>query len=165
MDGYIQGDEFAEQDDELESAGLHRTENGESASELDDEISLEDEAFMDVVDPVIDKASPEQDDSDLDDEAFDDEFDEDSALDQLEAFMADDSDVSELDRDLADDLVEELDSDLGHELGDIDEIKDELKVPLTASQQALAARRAIEERAEARRMERDLNYLDFELDD
>ena len=181
MNGQIQDDEQAMSDDYVES----------SADQSVDEIglNLRDEPkvrhFMTLVDPMIDKASLAGDDSDidatyddeveseaqssealtddldnLDSDVDDSEFDDDIQFDQLDEFMADDADD-------VDELVD-LDSDLDDGLDELDELgelKDELDVPLTASQQALAARRAIEERAEARRMERDLNYLDFELDD
>jgi len=125
---------------------------------LEDE--LEDEEEMTIVDPLIDKASREADDPDLEDDLDESEFDDDVQFDQLEEFMANPSE----DPDDADDLM-----DLGEDptlAGEIDpDVEAERKIPKTASQQALEARRAIEERAEARRMERDLNYLDFELDD
>jgi len=122
------------------------------------EEKLADDEEMTIVDPLIDKASREADDSDLDDDLDDSEFDDDVQLDELDEFMAEDPEK-------ADDLLMLDDASMGDD--DLEPLLDkELeKAPLTASQQALEARRAIEERAERRRMERDLNYLDFELDD
>ena len=187
MNGQIQDDEQLMCDDFAASSAEQRAD--ETGVNLQDEPKVR--HFMTLVDPMIDKASLAGDDSDIgatyDDEVEseaqspealtddlddlddldslekdvdDSEFDDDIQFDQLDEFMADDADD-------VDELVD-LDSDLDDGLDELDELgelKDELDVPLTASQQALAARRAIEERAEARRMERDLNYLDFELDD
>ncbi len=123
---------------------------------LDDELTDAEE--MTIVDPLIDKAGQEDDDPDLEDDLDDSEFDDDIQLDELDEFMADDPEK-------ADDLLVLDDAGMGDD--DLDPLLDkELeKAPLTASQQALEARRAIEERAERRRIDRDLNYLDFELDD
>ena len=105
----------------------------------------------------------DEDDLETDDLDAADPDPEDIQFDRLDDFMSDDpDDVDEFD-DLADaDLssadLAEAELALATEEGELD-------TPLTASQQALEARRAIEERAEQRRMERDLNYLDFELDD
>jgi len=122
----------------------------------DDELTDEEE--MTIVDPLIDKAAQQADDLDLEDDLDDSEFDDDIQLDELDEFMADDPEK-------ADDLLVLDDAGMGDD--DLDPLLDKelQEAPLTASQQALEARRAIEERAERRRMERDLNYLDFELDD
>ena len=144
MDAFFQDelldDEMAEQDEPLTSADA-------------------DEEEMTIVDPLIDKAAQEADDSAIEDDLEDSEFDDDLQLDQLDEFMSEDPEK-------ADDLLV-LDDDAGMADDDLEPLLDkELdKAPLTASQQALEARRAIEERAERRRMDRDLNYLDFELDD
>jgi len=168
MDEHLQEDQLGH-----DVAGL---DEAVQVDDVDADIA-DDEDFMDLVDPMIDKASRDGDDSVLDEaeaelgsevdvvpevdaedeidaELDDSEFDENMEFDELDAFMDDDADG-------ADELAE-LDIE---GLVDGEDLEEELKVPLTASQQALAARRAIEERAEARRIERDLNYLDFELDD
>ena len=147
----------------------HDEDDAEYDSELFD--TAEDEEYVNLADPMIDKASRDGDDSDFDDaeldaeldtdldaedaEPDDSELDDNIEFDELDAFMDDDADGP--------DELSELVALEG--LVEDDDLEGELKVPLTASQQALAARRAIEERAEARRIERDLNYLDFELDD
>ncbi len=148
-------------------------EDAEFDSELFD--AAEDEEYMDLADPMIDKAARDGDDSDFDDAELEAE-----AL-EAEALEAEAEDAEPDDSELADDIeFDELDAFMDDDAGGPDELselvaleglvegddlEDELKAPLTASQQALAARRAIEERAEARRIDRDLNYLDFELDD
>ena len=131
----------------------------EVAEEALDDVELTEEEEMTIVDPLIDKAGREVDDSAVDDDLEDSEFEDDLQLDQLDVFMSEDPDK-------ADELLV-LDDDAGMGDDDLEPLlsKELEKAPLTASQQALEARRAIEERAESRRMERDLNYLDFELDD
>lgn len=82
-----------------------------------------------------------------------------------------DEETSELDEEFADELDEE-DSD-GFDDPDVvfDDSDEDLKVVdevLSHKDQnarALAIRRAIEERLEARRLSRDLDYLDLDLDD
>ena len=94
---------------------------------------------------------------------LDDEFEEDDGLDEdLEdedsAELAEDEEIEDLD-DLEDDV----------ELDDLDdETRDELKVVEEALSQkeqnarSLAIRRAIEQRMERKRLEDDLDYLDFD---
>lgn len=134
-----ESDAFFDDDVELDD---HIDDFDDSDEEDDDVEALNDmdsEADSDVAVDLTDDVEDEVDE--FADDIEDDDFDDDMQFDQLDEFLADDAEA-------ADDTLEK-----------------ELKVPLTASQQALEARRAIEERAEARRMERDLNYLDFELDD
>lgn len=169
MDAFFQDElldeDAAEQDEpqnpQINSAHAEHTPDANDDA-FDDEELLDDE--MTIVDSLIedasiDKAASEADDSAIDDDLDDSEFDDDMQLDQLDVFMSEDPDKADdllvLD-DVSMDEDEDLDPLLNTELE---------KAPLTASQQALEARRAIEERAERRRMERDLNYLDFELDD
>ncbi len=148
-------DDVAEQDEALTS----QRNDSEVAEQAFDDVELTDEEEMTIVDPVIDKAGREADDSAVEDDLDDSEFDDDLQLDQLDVFMSEDPEK-------ADELLA-LDDDAGMGDDDLEPLlsKELDKAPLTASQQALEARRAIEERAESRRMERDLNYLDFELDD
>ena len=110
---------------------------------------------MELVDELIDKAQGREDDAAGDEGLDDSEFEDDIQLDNLDDFMSDDpDDVDEL---IALDESEELvDPELGDDFED---------TPKSASAQAAQARKAIEERAERRRIDRDLNYLDFELDD
>ena len=163
MEGYLQDDPLEDQTDDLEDERL--VDAGDDAFEEDDELfdsaeeQDDDDELMTIVDPLIDKAAAESDDSDQDEDLADSEFDDDVQFDE---FLSDDPED-------VDDLVAlDDDPDLGDVVMDADldgDLVSELKVPLTKSQQALEARRAIEARAEARRIERDLNYLDFELDD
>jgi hypothetical protein len=69
------------------------------------------------------------------------------------------------------DLEEEFAADLAEdELSEFDEVDEDLKVVDEAlshkdqNARALAVRRAIEERLEAKRMSKDLDYLDLDLD-
>jgi len=145
-----------EEEDSLENAvqEIEEDDDEEFDSELFD--AAEDEEYMALADPMIDKASRDGDDSDLDEALFEEELE-----DELDTDVEDlEPDDSELDENMEFDELVDLEG-----LVEDDDLEEELKVPLTASQQALAARRAIEERAEARRIDRDLNYLDFELDD
>jgi hypothetical protein len=70
---------------------------------------------------------------------------------------------AELEEEFADDLAED-------ELSGFDEVDEDLKAVDEAlshkdqNARALAVRRAIEERLEAKRMSRDLDYLDLDLD-
>lgn len=139
-------------DDDIDQQNEHPT------PEHSNDLPVEEEE-MTIVDPLIDKASREADDSSAEDDLDESEFDDDMPLDQLDEFMSEDPEK-------ADDLLVLDDASMGGD-DDLEPLLDEEfeKVPLTASQQALEARRAIEERAERRRMDRDLNYLDFELDD
>ncbi|MEM7218825.1 MAG: hypothetical protein AAF515_10700 [Pseudomonadota bacterium] len=101
----------------------------------------------------VDNAETAQDDAAA--EELEDGFDDDATFeDGLDDFMSEDPEEEDLvgldDVDTLDDS--ELDEELGLE-------------PKRGGKLSAAARRAIEERAEQRRMDRDLNYLDFELDD
>ena len=145
--------------DKASREGNHPQEDssfGESDAFFDDDVDLDDHLDRQADDQTdeqtddVEALNKADDDAGVvaDDEVDefasdieDDDFDDNIQFDQLEEFLSDDAEATD------------------------DTLENELKVPLTASQQALEARRAIEERAEARRMERDLNYLDFELDD
>ena len=163
----------------LENAVQVAQDDEDDDEEFDSELfdAAEDEEYMSLADPMIDKASRDGDDSEFDDADLDAELDAELEA-ELEAEAEDaEPDDSELDDDIEFDELDAFmddDADGPDELSELvaleglienDDLEGELKVPLTASQQALAARRAIEERAEARRIDRDLNYLDFELDD
>lgn len=82
-----------------------------------------------------------------------------------------DAEASELDEEFADELDEEESDDFDDAEAGYDETDEDLKVVdevLSHKDQnarALAIRRAIEERLEARRLSRDLDYLDLDLDD
>jgi hypothetical protein len=75
--------------------------------------------------------------------------------------------VEESSSDLQDEYAEDLDED---ELDEFDEVDEDLKVVDEAlshkdqNARALAIRRAIEERLEAKRLSKDLDYLDLDLD-
>ena len=138
---------------------------------------------------VSDLHADELEDGDLEDglDAIDGLGGEDYLADELEAEQQ--TDETDLDEDLDEDLDDELDTQLDAEPDDselevdiladlleeasdvVDDdplasIVDDAKLrPGKRGGSSLEARRAIEERAEMRRMERDLNYLDFDLDD
>ena len=154
MDAFFQ-DELL--DDDLAEHNEHLTAQLAESESADNESAEGEE--MTIVDPFIDKASQEADDSAVDNDLEDSEFEDVMQLDRLDEFMSDDPEK-------ADELLV-LDDDAGMGDDDLEPLlsKELDKAPLTACQQALEARRAIEERAERRRMDRDLNYLDFELDD
>ncbi|HEX7038111.1 MAG TPA: hypothetical protein VF210_20265 [Pseudomonadales bacterium] len=82
-----------------------------------------------------------------------------------------DEETSELDEEFADELDEEETDDFDDpdvEFDDSDEdlkVVDEVLSHKDQNARALAIRRAIEERLEARRLSRDLDYLDLDLDD
>lgn len=100
-----------------------------------------------------------------DDQAeLDDRLDEDLDA-QLDA-EPDDSDLAGgLDSDLEVDALADLLEDAGDDDG-LDSIVNDAKLSSSKKRGlSVEARRAIEERAEMRRMERDLNYLDFDLED
>lgn len=81
-----------------------------------------------------------------------------------------DDEIESTDEDSGD-LEEEFDDELGEEADAYDEGDEDLKVVDEAlshkdqNARALAIRRAIEERLEAKRLSRDLDYLDLDLDD
>ncbi len=106
----------------------------------------------------VDNEEPEADDSVTDDDLDDSEFDDDASLDQLDALIADEPPEDDL-ASLSDDQGADIATEMVEKL-------DKLEQPgKSKSAQALEARRAIEACAEQRRIDRDLNYLDFELDD
>lgn len=66
-----------------------------------------------------------------------------------------------------DELADELDDDESAEYDDVDDelnVVDEALSHRDQNARALAIRRAIEERLEAKRLSRDLDYLDLDLD-
>lgn len=84
---------------------------------------------------------------------------------------ADDAGEDDAAAEAADDVDEEFEGDLDDDSGsDFDDVDDELKVVDEAlshkdqNARALAIRRAIEERLEAKRLSQDLDYLDLDLD-
>lgn len=164
MDGYFQDDAQEDLEEDLEDEQLAEAEGLEAVAEQTQAEAAEadDNELMTIVDPLIDKVARDSKESALDDDLDDSEFDDDSQFDELDEFLSDDpDDVDEL-------VALDDDPDMGDVVMDADlegVLDSVLKEPLTASQQALQARRAIEARAEARRIDRDLNYLDFELDD
>lgn len=83
---------------------------------------------------------------------------------------ADDEEIESAEEDssdVEDEYAEELDED---ELNEFDEVDEDLKAADEAlshkdqNARALAIRRAIEERLEAKRLSKDLDYLDLDLD-
>jgi hypothetical protein len=89
---------------------------------------------------------------DLDAEENVDEVEETENADELEEGFKESID---------DDDIDEFDDDVDEDLKVVDEVlnhKDQ-------NARALAIRRALEERAEARRISEDLDYLDFDIDD
>jgi hypothetical protein len=95
-----------------------------------------------------------------------------SGLDEEHKDVPDgDADTDSTADDEAGDLEEEFAGDLAEdELSEFDEVDEDLKVVDEAlshkdqNARALAVRRAIEERLEAKRMSKDLDYLDLDLD-
>jgi hypothetical protein len=82
-----------------------------------------------------------------------------------------DADTESVSEEEAGDLEEGFAADLTEdELSEFDEVDEDLKVVDEAlshkdqNARALAVRRAIEERLEAKRMSKDLDYLDLDLD-
>ncbi len=103
----------------------------------------------------------ESDDSEFEDSEIEDSEFDDAPLDQLDALITDES---------AEDDLEPLGDDLGADIAaEMVEKLEKLERPGKSKPAQAAksseARRAIEARAEQRRIDRDLNYLDFELDD
>ena len=92
----------------------------------------------------------------------DDEFEE-QTEDELDAVLEDEAEelgeneeIEDLDDDLEDDLDDDLDDETVNELKAVDEALSQKE----QSARSLAIRRALEERAEAKRLHDDLDYLD-----
>ena len=145
----------------------HRRSAAEMVSR-DDQIELDDE-----LDASLEDGLDEIDELGADD-FLPDEFDENQTEDQAELEDEQDADLDaepqdcELDDELEADALADLLEDAGHESEEdsLASIVDDAKMSSGGKRGlSLQARRAIEERAEQRRMERDLNYLDFDLDD
>ena len=98
----------------------------------------------------------------------DEEFDEPEGEEEIDST---DEETSERDAEFADEVDEEESEDFDDGDTEYDESDEDLKVVdevLSHKDQnarALAIRRAIEERLEARRLSRDLDYLDLDLDE
>jgi len=149
-----------------------------SAAEMDlrddhsDQIELEDE-LEDELDAGLEDDLDEIDQLGADD-FLPDDFDENQSEDQAELDDEHDAehDAEPEDCDLDGELEADALADLLEDAGDAPEddslasIVDDAKMSSGGKRGlSVQARRAIEERAEQRRIERDLNYLDFDLDD
>lgn len=77
-----------------------------------------------------------------------------------------DEETSELDEDFGEDIEEEDSDDFAEDYEADEDLKvvDEVLSHKDQNARALAIRRAIEERLEAKRLSKDLDYLDLDLD-